>query len=240
MNMATRNASTDSREKPSNVEHSSIPKPPPVVTLSSTMTLLSSRLAISTITPGSRCHRTSPGRPSRRTCPTLIRWFGKRSRLNMLRRHPTTNSSGRRGSWQTKGTTHIPTCDQGLLRARRIVAKHVKRSLHPPPLEPLKVLFSDVAPGRWHSDEKPLQTSYMDIRKACLNATPTRNLCLPFPGELCVPNGYCGHTLRCVDGTRVRGVLGNAATAIVYWTLALREAGHHRVAFSMNNMAYDW
>lgn len=76
-----------------------------------------------------------------------------------------------------------------------------------PPLEALKFLFSDFSSRRWHTDGSALQISFIDIRKAYFNATPTRNLCLAFPKELGIPRGYCGHLLRCVYGTRDAGLL---------------------------------
>lgn len=76
-----------------------------------------------------------------------------------------------------------------------------------PPLESMKILFSDYISRKYAPDGSHLQISVVDVRKTYFNAEPVRNKHLSFPKEMGVPKGYCARLLRCVYGTRDAGLL---------------------------------
>ena len=108
-----------------------------------------------------------------------------------------------------------------------------------PPLEALKVLFSEFSSRKWHTGGSALQVSFIDIRNAYSNPTPTRNVCLAFPKSLdfravtvatylyaCMVHalpGYCGKNViaRFSSNSAPRGALRRPAALSMYvWAYA--------------------
>ena len=75
------------------------------------------------------------------------------------------------------------------------------------PLEAKKMLFSMSSSKRWTSTGKPLELSFVDIKKAYFNAVPARNLHVQIPKELDVSKDKLAFLKRCVYGTRDAGLL---------------------------------
>lgn len=76
-----------------------------------------------------------------------------------------------------------------------------------PPLEAKRLLCYEYASRRWSANGKPLEPSFIDIKKTYFNATHKRQIFLYFPREMCVAKGNICHLKRCVYGTRDTGLL---------------------------------
>ena len=75
-----------------------------------------------------------------------------------------------------------------------------------PPLEAKRLLFSEWASKKvWHG--KKLKLSFVDIKKAYFNGTPTRNLYVRLPVELGLPKNTLGKLIKCMYGTRDAGAI---------------------------------
>ena len=90
-----------------------------------------------------------------------------------------------------------------------------------PPLEAMRALVSDTAtnPGTGKEERK---ISFMDARKAHLNAFVTRDIYINLPEEDATP-GYCGRLVRCLYGTRDAPARWEAT-----YTETLQKLGFHR------------
>ena len=75
-----------------------------------------------------------------------------------------------------------------------------------PPLEAKKLLFARFAQERQRSG-KPLNLSFIDVRKAYFNGIPRRPLYMQFPKELGLPPNCVGKLVRCAYGTRDAGAI---------------------------------
>ena len=73
-----------------------------------------------------------------------------------------------------------------------------------PPLEAKKALFSMYASLRTRNG-KPLRMSFVDIRKAYFNGTPTRPLYMSIPKEMGLAPSLVAKQIKCVYGTRDAG-----------------------------------
>ena len=71
-----------------------------------------------------------------------------------------------------------------------------------PPLEAKRILLSEMATARRLPDGRPLEMTFIDIRKAYFNGIPCRQLHLFLPKELCIGTTAVAHRRRCVYGTR--------------------------------------
>ena len=69
------------------------------------------------------------------------------------------------------------------------------------------MLFSELATARQLPDGRPLEVSFIDIRKAYFNGIPRRNLHLFLPREAGLGPKAVAHLLRCVYGTRDAGMI---------------------------------
>ena len=67
------------------------------------------------------------------------------------------------------------------------------------------MLFSQMATQRHLPDGRPLELSFVDIKKAYFNGIPKRKLYLFLPRELGTPKSIA-HLKRCVYGTRDAGM----------------------------------
>ena len=75
-----------------------------------------------------------------------------------------------------------------------------------PPLEAKKVLFSRLAQERTRNGEK-LMLSFIDVKKACFNGIPKRDVYMSLPKELGLPSHLVAKQVRCVYGTRDAGAI---------------------------------
>ena len=75
-----------------------------------------------------------------------------------------------------------------------------------PPLEAKRILFAKYVTEQRRNGQ-PLRLSFVDIRKAYFNATPTRNIFMRVPKELGLPPNSVAQQIRCVYGTRDAGKL---------------------------------
>ena len=75
-----------------------------------------------------------------------------------------------------------------------------------PPLEAKRLLFSEWATKKARHGKK-LKLSFVDIRKAYFNGTPTRNLYVRLPTELGLPKNVLGKLVKCMYGTRDAGAI---------------------------------
>ena len=74
-----------------------------------------------------------------------------------------------------------------------------------PPLEAKRLLLSMMATQRTTQDGRPLEISFVDVKKAYFHGVPRRNLHLFLPRELGLGKNAVAHLLRCVYGTRDAG-----------------------------------
>ena len=75
-----------------------------------------------------------------------------------------------------------------------------------PPLEAKRLLFSEWATKKVRHGKK-LKLSFVDIRKAYFNGTPTRNLYVRLPTELGFQKNTLGKLIKCMYGTRDAGAI---------------------------------
>ena len=92
------------------------------------------------------------------------------------------------------------------VRARLVaqeVSTHADTSFYAatPPLESKRMLLSDWATRRTH-EGKPLKLSFVDIRKAYFNGTPSRRLYIRLPPEMGMGKSTVARLERCMYGTR--------------------------------------
>ena len=71
-----------------------------------------------------------------------------------------------------------------------------------PPLESKRMLISEFATRRVARNGKPLQLSFVDIRKAYFNGIPTRNIFVRLPKEMGLGGNVVAKLDRCMYGTR--------------------------------------
>ena len=76
-----------------------------------------------------------------------------------------------------------------------------------PPLEAKRLLLSQIASERRTPQGKPLEVSFVDVKKAYFNAIPKRKLHVFLPKELGQGPKACARLKRCVYGTRDAGML---------------------------------
>ena len=75
-----------------------------------------------------------------------------------------------------------------------------------PPLEAKRLLFSEFASSRTRHG-KPLQLSFVDVKKAYFYGIPERDIYVRLPHELGVSKQYVGKLVRCMYGTRDAGAI---------------------------------
>ena len=75
-----------------------------------------------------------------------------------------------------------------------------------PPLEAKRLLFSEFASQRSRNGQ-PLQLSFVDVKKAYFNGTPTRSLYIRLPKELGLPSNVVGKLVKCMYGCRDSGAI---------------------------------
>ena len=75
-----------------------------------------------------------------------------------------------------------------------------------PPLEAKKMIFAQYAKERKRNG-KPLQLSFIDIRKAYFNGIPKRPIFMAFPKEMGLPSNFVARLRRCAYGTRDAGAI---------------------------------
>ena len=97
------------------------------------------------------------------------------------------------------------------VRARLVACEiaHEKESAFyasTPPLEAKKWLFSRYARERTR-DGKPLQLSFVDVKKAYFYGKPNRDIYMTPPRELGLPASQLAKQTRCVYGTRDAGMI---------------------------------
>ena len=92
-----------------------------------------------------------------------------------------------------------------------------------PPLESKRILFSEFASKRCLPDGRPLELSFVDIRKAYFNGIPKRRLHLFLPREMGQAKGAIAHLKRCVYGTRDAGLIWEEC-----YSRALTDLGFRR------------
>ena len=75
-----------------------------------------------------------------------------------------------------------------------------------PPLEAKRMLFTQFSTERTRNG-KPLQISFVDVKKAYFYGIPERSLYVRLPPELGVSKKYVGKLVRCMYGTRDAGAI---------------------------------
>lgn len=81
-----------------------------------------------------------------------------------------------------------------------------------PPLEAKRMLFSEFSCQRTR-DGKPLQISFVDVKKAYFYGIPEREIYVRLPPELGVSKQYVGKLVRCMYGTRDAGAIWESCYA---------------------------
>ena len=81
-----------------------------------------------------------------------------------------------------------------------------------PPLEAKRLLFSEFSCQRTR-DGKPLQISFVDVKKAYFYGIPEREMYVRLPPELGVSKQYVGKLVRCMYGTRDAGAIWESCDA---------------------------
>ena len=76
-----------------------------------------------------------------------------------------------------------------------------------PPLEANRILPSQMTSKRFHDDGRPLEMSFIDIRKAYFDGVPKRKLHLFLPKEMGLGGRAIARLKRCVYGTRDAGMI---------------------------------
>ena len=92
-----------------------------------------------------------------------------------------------------------------------------------PPLEAKRILFSTMASKRRDSTGRPLELSFVDVKKAYFNGVPRRRLYLFLPREMGQPGRAVAKLKRCVYGTRDAGLIWEEC-----YSQALTAAGFKR------------
>ena len=75
-----------------------------------------------------------------------------------------------------------------------------------PPLEAKRMIFSEFASKR-KMRGKPLQISFVDVKKAYFYGVPERSLYVRFPAEMGMGKRMVGKLVRCMYGTRDAGAI---------------------------------
>ena len=81
-----------------------------------------------------------------------------------------------------------------------------------PPLEAKRLLFSEFSSQRTRKG-KPLQISFVDVKKAYFYGIPEREIFVRLPPELGVSKQYVGKLVRCMYGTRDAGAIWESCYA---------------------------
>ena len=81
-----------------------------------------------------------------------------------------------------------------------------------PPLEAKRMLFSEFSSQRTRNG-KPLQISFVDVKKAYFYGIPEREIFVRLPAELGVSKKYVGKLVRCMYGTRDAGAIWESCYA---------------------------
>ena len=81
-----------------------------------------------------------------------------------------------------------------------------------PPLEAKRMLFSEFASQRIQNG-KPLQLSFVDVKKASFYGIPEREIYARLPSELGVSKQYVGKLVWCMYGTRDAGAIWESVYA---------------------------
>ena len=81
-----------------------------------------------------------------------------------------------------------------------------------PPLEAKRMLFSEFACQRTR-DGKPLQISFVDVKKTYFYGVPEKELYVRLPPEFGVSKQYVVKLVRCMYGTRDAGAIWEACYA---------------------------
>ena len=92
-----------------------------------------------------------------------------------------------------------------------------------PPLEAKRMLLSEFATRRHCADGRPLEISFVDVRKAYFNGIPKRDLFLFVPKEMGLGAKALAHLRRCVYGTRDAGQIWEEVYAATLIRLGFRR-----------------
>ena len=92
-----------------------------------------------------------------------------------------------------------------------------------PPLEAKRMLLSELATRRTLADGRPLEISFVDVKKAYFNGVPKRDLHLFLPKELGLGGKAVAHLRRCVYGTRDAGQIWEYVYAAVLTKMGFRR-----------------
>ena len=88
------------------------------------------------------------------------------------------------------------------------VNRHAVESFYAatPPLEAKRMLFNEFASERTRNG-KPLQISFIDVKKTYFYGVPERDLYVRLPPELGLSKTFVGKLVRCMYGTRDAGAI---------------------------------
>ena len=100
-----------------------------------------------------------------------------------------------------------------------------------PPLEAKRLLFSEFASQRSRNG-KPLQISFVDVKKAYFYGIPERELFVRLPPELGVSKKYVGKLVRCIYGTRDAGAIWQSCYASCLIKLGFFQGGASPCCFT--------
>ena len=92
-----------------------------------------------------------------------------------------------------------------------------------PPLEAKRLLLSMMATRRTTQDGRPLEISFVDVKKAYFHGVRRRNLHLFPPKELGLGKNATAHLLRCAYGTRDAGQIWEDVYAHALVKMGLRR-----------------
>ena len=93
-----------------------------------------------------------------------------------------------------------------------------------PPLEAKRMLFTEFASERTRNG-KPLQISFIDVKKAYFYGIPERALYVRLPPELGLSRKFVGKLVRCMYGTRDAGAIWESCYATALINLGFQQGG---------------
>ena len=124
----------------------------------------------------------------------------------------------------------------------RLVAKEIKRGpsdnmfAATPPLEAKKCLFSTYARESRRNNE-PRKLSFVDVKKAYFNGTPTRNIYMAPPRDIGLPKSLLVKQTKCEYGTRNAGMIWEETYRA---TLDSKQVEHHHDVLFIETEACTW
>ena len=100
-----------------------------------------------------------------------------------------------------------------------------------PPLEAKRLIFSEYA-SEQSRNGKPLQISFIDVKKAYFYGVPTRDIYVRLPYELGVSKKFVGKLVRCMYGTRDAGAIWESCYASALINLGFVQGGASPCCFA--------